>query len=358
MFDRLIGNQRVKETLRRMLATRRVPGALCFAGEEGVGKKLFALEVAKALNCRTPAGVEACDDCPSCARIERFVWPSADDRDAHKKLIWSAHPDVAMARPYNRAILVDAMRDLEREANFRPYEGRARIFIIEDAEKLNEAASNALLKTLEEPPATTHLFLVTQRPAALLPTIRSRCQTVRFSPLAAAEIEAYLLGGDRSSSADRKGAKVKKISQDDARLLAHLSRGSIGRALATDAESYRRQREAMLDVLGALALTNDRARLLRAAEELNDAKRKDEYEPRLEVLENLIHDVWTIALGANTEQLVNPDVLDQLKKIAARTEGARPARWLREIEQHRQGFAVNINRKAATDALFLSMASQ
>lgn len=362
MFDRLIGNGRVKETLRRMLAAGRVPGALCFAGEEGVGKKLFALEVAKALNCRTPVGVEACDECASCARAMQFVLPAADDKEAHRKLIWSAHSDVAMALPYKRAVLVDAMRDLEREANFRPFEGRARVFIIEDAERLNDAASNALLKTLEEPPATTHLVLVTQRPAALLPTIRSRCQIVRFSPLAASDIETYLLGAketakDKKLAVDKKPAADKKISKDDARMLAYAARGSIGRALETNAESYREQRDAMLGVLDALALTGDRARLLRAAEELNDAKRKDEYEPRLEVLETLIHDVWAIVLGGKTEQLVNPDVLDQLEKIAARTQSARAAQWLAQIEQHRLGFAVNINRKVATDALFLSMAT-
>lgn len=345
MFERLIGNQRVKEVLRRMIAARRVPGALLLSGEEGVGKKLFALEVAKALNCRAPVGTEACDACPSCTRIMEFALPAADDRDAHKKIIWSAHPDVGMARPYNRAILVDAMRDLEREANFRPYEGNARIFLIEDAEKLNEASSNAILKTLEEPPATSYLILLTARPAALLPTIRSRCQTIPFAPLAPAEIEAHLLQD-----------KQRKLSQADARLLAHAARGSIGRALASNLDDYRARREAMLDVLNALALTSDRARLLRAAEELTDAKRKEEYEPRLALLETLIHDAWTLRLDGSAERLVHQDLATQLKKIAAQVSSRRAARWLSQIETHRLGLEVNINRKVATDALFLAMA--
>lgn len=345
MFDHLTGNERIKEVLRRMIAARRVPGALLFAGEEGVGKKLFALEVAKALNCRTPAGTEACDACPSCQRIIKFTLPDADDRDAHKKMIWSAHPDVGMARPYKRAILVDAMRDLEREANFRPYEGHARIFLIEDAEKLNEASSNAILKTLEEPPATTYLMLLTARPASLLPTIRSRCQLIRFAPLAPADIEAYLLQDSK-----------RQLSAADARLLAHAARGSIGRALATNPDDYRARREAMLDVLTALALTNDRARLLRASEELTDAKRKEEYEPRLDVLSSLIHDAWTLALDGSTARLVHTDITARLQKIAAQAGNVRAARWLSQIETHRLGLEVNINRKVATDALFLSMA--
>lgn len=350
MFIKLTGNERVKEILRRMIAARRVPGALLFAGEEGVGKKLFALELAKALNCRTPVDDEACDRCSSCTRVTEFVLPSSDDRDAHKKIVWSAHPDVGLARPYNRAILVDAMRDLEREANFRPYEGNARIFIIEDAEKLNEASSNAILKTLEEPPATSYLILLTSRPASLLPTIRSRCQVIRFAPLAPAEIEAYLLGDKRQASDKRK-----KLSAEDARLLAHAARGSIGRALASDLDSYRQRREAMLDVLNALALTGDRARLLRASEEMTDAKRKDEYEPRLDMLETLVHDAWTLILDASSTRLVNQDITAQLKKISGQMSSSRAARWLSQIETHRRGLEVNINRKVATDALFLAM---
>jgi hypothetical protein len=112
----------------------------------------------------------------------------------------------------------------------------------------------------------------------------------------------------------------------------------------------------MLDVLDALAIAGDRVRLLRAAEELNDAKRKDEYEPRLEVLETLIHDAWALALGLPDEQLINADLHPQLKKIGARLESRRAAMWLTQLQTLRGQLSFNINRKVATDALFLSMA--
>ncbi len=344
MFDTLAGNQRVKEILRRMLKERRVPGALLFAGEGGIGKKLFALELAKALNCRTPKGVEACDRCPACVRISRSSFPEySDDKENREKIVWSEHPDVALARPYNRVLRIHLMREIEREANSRPFEGKARIFIIEEANKLNDASSNALLKTLEEPPKTSHLIMITARAASLLPTIRSRCQTIRFSPLLPAEIEAHLLSR-------------KQVSPADARLLAYIARGSIGRALVTDLESYRHQREAMMEVVTALSLTNDRARLLRASEEMNDAKHKDEYEPRLDLLATLIHDVWVLSLGAPDEQVINQDMRPQISKMVSGIDSHRPARWLSQLEQHRRGLDVNINRKIATDSLFLTMA--
>src|SRR5205085_11548787 len=231
MFARLVGNQRVKDVLRRMLAIGRVPGALLFAGEDGVGKKLFALEVTKALNCRTPVDGEACDRCPSCVRISQSKFADhADEKDRKERLIWSDHADVALAKPYNRLLRIGPMREIEQEANFRPYEGKARIFILEEAERLNPFSSNALLKTLEEPPATSHLILTTSRPASLLQTIRSRCQMIRFAPLAPEDIESHLVSNGQ-------------FSKSDARLLSRIARGSLGRALQTNLEIYREQRD-------------------------------------------------------------------------------------------------------------------
>src|SRR5256714_8851532 len=155
MFVHLIGNNEVKASLRRLLTENRLPGSLLFTGEQGIGKKLFALELAKTLNCRNRQGVEACDECSSCKRIDRSTFPPFHDDDEDKeRLIWSEHPDVAMARPYKQIIRIPVMRELEREANYRPFEGTARIFIVEDADYMNDQAANSLLKTLEEPEPT------------------------------------------------------------------------------------------------------------------------------------------------------------------------------------------------------------
>lgn len=344
MFDHLVGNARAKEVIRRMLRQGRLPGALLFAGEDGVGKKLFALELARALNCRGRRGVEACGECSACARTGKFEYPLEDDRDAHKKVVWSEHRDVGLILPYKRSILVDAARDVERETNFRPFEGEARVFLVEDADRLNPQASNALLKTLEEVPPTSHLVLITSRPASLLPTIRSRCQTVRFSPLAAGEVEQYLVS-------------ERKHAGKEARLAALASRGRLGHALELNLDDYRENRDFMLGVIEALTVKADRARLLRAAEELSDAKRKDDYEPRLEVLETLIHDLWLLTLRGGDAEVVNEEVRPALARVAERLPPSRASRWLGRVEELRAQLAVNVNRRVATDALFLSMAA-
>ena len=343
MFDQLTGNDRVKQLLRRMLEIRRVPGALLFSGEEGIGKKLFALELARALNCRSREGVEACGKCGICQRTIVLNYPMSPDADVLEKIIWTNHPDVGMVVAPGRWLKVDQMRAIEREANYRPFEGAVRVFIIDEADRLNEPSGNALLKVLEEPPPTSHLILVTSRPAMLLPTIRSRCQPIRFSPLTANEIEQHLLANKLAKPAEAK-------------LRARAAGGSLARALTDDLETFKERREAMLEVLNALAISGDRSRLLRLAEEMNDANHKDEYELGLEVLETLIRDALMLSLGIETKRLVNEDLSSQLKKVGEKIDSATVVNWIAQIEEVRESLGVNINRKPATDALFLTMA--
>src|ERR1044072_9056326 len=343
MFDQLVGNAGVKAVLKRMLVNDRLPGALLFAGEEGVGKKLFALEVARALNRRSPKDHEACGVCPSCVRIAKLNYPQGENADEWTQIIWTDHPDVGLVVAPKRVLRVEQMRQIEKEANFRPFEGKARVFLIDEADKLNDASANALLKVLEEPPRTSHLILITARPATLLPTILSRCQMIRFSPLAPNEIESYLV-------------KDKKADQKTARLRARAAGGSIGRALSGDLVTFTSQRKAMLGVLNALVMTNDRAQLLRSAEQLNEAQYKDEFEERLDVLETLIRDAWMLSLGVERNLIINEDLFADLEKISKRIDAGRAADWILQIEDLREQLIVNINRKVTTDALFLTMA--
>jgi DNA polymerase-3 subunit delta' len=342
MFDELIGNSRVKAVLKRMLVSDRLPGAMLFTGEEGIGKKLFALEIARALNCRTPKDNEACGVCSSCVRIGKLNYPTRDDADEWTQIIWTDHPDVGLVIAPRRVLRVEQMRQIEKEANFRPFEGKARVFLIDEADKLNDASANALLKVLEEPPRTSHLILITARPAMLLPTILSRCQMIRFSPLTPAEIESHLIKTD--------------LDAKTARLRARAAGGSLGRALSGDLVTFTSQRKAMLKVLNALVLSNDRAQLLRSAEQLNEAQYKDEFEDRLDVLETLIRDAWMLSFGVDSSRIVNEDLSAELKEVAQKMDPSRAGDWILQIEDLREQLIVNVNRKITTDSLFLVMA--
>lgn len=130
----------------------------------------------------------------------------------------------------------------------------------------------------------------------------------------------------------------------------------MGRALSNDLVTFTSQRKAMLKVLNALVLSDDRAQLLRSAEQLNEAQYKDEFEERLDVLETLIRDAWMLSLGVQPDKLVNEDLSAELTEISRKMDPSRAADWILQIEDLREQLIVNINRKVTTDALFLVMA--
>ena len=136
------------------------------SGDSGIGKKLAALNYAKALNCQTPVDSDACDRCISCAKIDKEI-----------------HPDVTTLLPENDELKIETIRRAEEILSLRPYEGKKKVLIVDDADKMNISAANAFLKTLEEPPDNSIIVLVSASPDRLPDTIRSRCMHVRFRPL-------------------------------------------------------------------------------------------------------------------------------------------------------------------------------
>ena len=343
MFEGLEGNQPVMERLQRITAAGRVPNALLLAGPEGVGKKQFALRVARALVCRERKDI-GCGQCSACLRVLDIALPAADKKEDFEQVHFTGHPDVGMVVPYRSGILINAIRDLEKEANFRPFEADVRVFVIDDAERLNPAASNALLKTLEEPPPGTFIMLVSARPDSLLPTILSRCQMVRFSPLATEDVERHL-------------AALGRFSSDDAALAARLSGGSLGRAIEMDLEGFRAGRDAMFSVLESSCGKPDLAAMLRVSEQMADAKNKDRFEAQLDILSMLIRDLWAASKGADPSSLINADVSGRIAEIAKRADAARLAKWLDEVEELRRQLLLNVNKRISTDALFVKMAA-
>ena len=164
-FDCVYGQEKQTAILRRALTAARVPHAYLFYGMRGIGKQTVARQFAKALNCKKGNGV-ACEQCPSCLKITN-----------------GNHPDVVTIVPEGIFIKITHVREMQNQIKFKPFEGEKRVFIVVDAERMNEPAANALLKTLEEPSPANVLILVTSRPFQLPETILSRCQKLRFDPI-------------------------------------------------------------------------------------------------------------------------------------------------------------------------------
>lgn len=211
-FDKVIGQSRVKSFFERALASERLSHAYLFVGPRGTGKEALAVAIARQLLASNAAA-------QADTRLQNLTHP-----DLH--LIFSSPPklkeeehrailDSIVANPYmrqqpwaNPSVSIDKIREIRRKAAYKAFEGRGRVFLILDCERMTIEASNALLKILEEPPDKMYLFMTSSKPSLLLPTIRSRCQLVKFDPLAADLIEDALIKAGASASAAKLGARL------------------------------------------------------------------------------------------------------------------------------------------------------
>ncbi|HEY7181193.1 MAG TPA: DNA polymerase III subunit delta' [Blastocatellia bacterium] len=330
-FAKLVGNQRNKEILQRLLKNGRVNSTLIFAGPDGVGKRQFALSFAKAVNCqKAPAGayapvaIDSCDECSVCRRIDA-----------------GGYGDVAVIRPDGQFIKIAQTREMTEEVYYRPREGRQRFFIVDEADRLREEAANSLLKTLEEPPATSTIILLTARPDALLLTVRSRAQRLNFGALSVAEMEKYL-------------AENYPRPAPDTALLARVTEGRMGQANAIDLSVYRQERRTLIELLELLASGNDRHRLLKAAEYLGKKERED-FERELALILSLLRDLFMLAAGRGAGAVVNIDVVDRLSPLAHKIGLRRLMTWVEKFDQLRARLRININRQIATEAALLDL---
>ena len=192
------GHTDTKRKLRRFLTEKRLPHALLLTGPRGIGKGKVAEVLSAAVLCHELKDGEACGVCASCRLMKQ-----------------NAHPDFYRLQPESKgkaapSIKIEAVRELQGELARLPKLAHARAVIIDGADLMNEAAANALLKTLEEPVGVVYFFLLTAARQALLPTIISRCMPLRLAPLSAEEMAAVLLGlGHGSEEAGKVMARAE-----------------------------------------------------------------------------------------------------------------------------------------------------
>jgi len=333
-FSTLIGNDRIKTLLRRAVAEGRIGQSLLMAGPRGVGKHQFAVALAQALNCEQVERGEACGDCVPCRKIARN-----EHADVRTILRESQDPSFKKESK-SQFIKVDQTRALSEQAQFRPYEGRRRVFIIDDAEWLRHEAANSLLKTLEEPPDTSLIILITAKPFSLLDTIRSRCLMLSFAPLTAAEIEQHL--------------RTTKTSPEEARLRARLAVGSIGSAIEINLAEYREMRTLLVEMIETLAFSRDSIRLLSAAEYLGRKLDKDGFEKHLDALMVLLGDLFHLKVCEATDLLINEDIVERLARAAEGLSLEQITEWTDQIELVFQSLPRNVNRQLAMEAFLIT----
>jgi len=318
-FKDVAGNVRVKRILKLALDRDRVPNSLIFGGPAGVGKTAMALTLAKTLNCQTLTA-DSCDACPSCRAIDE-----------------GRHPDVMTFAAEVRDVKIEQTRLLKQMAYLRPMLGKRRVFIIEEAENLNDASANSLLKVLEEPPSFTHVVLVTASPFRLLPTIRSRCRTLAFSAIGREEIEEILLERD--------------FSREQARILALLVDGNLERAQELAWDDVQALKDEAWSLFESLASSDRASRFLERFGAVPKAV-QEEFGEVLEVFSSFARDILLLRLGGDPSLLLNPDLEGRLRATSGSWNATQILGVLDEIDRALTDLRGNFNKGLLAIAFF------
>lgn len=319
-FAEIYGHEKPIAILKSAMAKNRIAHAYLFYGMDGIGKKTAASVFARALNC---GGLDPpCDACASCRKAEH-----------------NNHPNIITVQAEGQNIKIGAVKEIQARMTFRPREGR-RIFILREADRMNAAAANALLKTLEEPSADNILLLTTARSHALPMTILSRCQHLRFSPLPPEEVARFLR--------EKEGLETAA-----AEILAASSGGSIGRAVEMNREDYLAQRNAILELL---AEDNPEDLLKRLAFAGRFGTEREEIQERLRILRNGYRDGLVLRETGEKERLMFRDRAGVIEAVAGRLSGRDLLRNIAAVDAAMSAIAQNANKSLTLEAMLIKLA--
>ncbi|HEV2288378.1 MAG TPA: hypothetical protein VGR81_05430 [Candidatus Acidoferrales bacterium] len=364
-FREFLGNERIVTALQAMLRRERVPSALLFAGSRGAGKFTLARMFAQAANCERLRD-DFCGECTTCkqiagladpaALIERGLMERGESPDTatveRMPLILETHPDVwaivpdpvrrknPVARPMIR---VGQLRAVQRAAYFHP-QRRRRIFILDGADTMRWTDADVFLKILEEPPETATLILLAPRVDSLLPTIRSRCLTFWFAPVATEKIEEFLKERTDWKAAERK-------------LAAQLADGSPGAVFGIDlAESARIRREVLRLIEDAAAGRSYRA-IFAATARL--AKNESEsFENLLAMFYSLLADLLELSHSPKSFVPRNPDLRRELQNLTHVADGPWIARATESLDRLESRLRRNVGRQLGLDSVAVMLGTR
>lgn len=318
-FLDIYGHERQIAILKKALASKRVGHAYLFSGINAIGKRTLAGEFAKALNCGQAESLhDACEKCSSCLKAQH-----------------ASHADIIFVEAEGQFIRINAIREIQERMKFRPLEGGWRAVIINDADKMNDHAANALLKTLEEPSAANILILISSRPYSMPATIISRCRHMRFNPLPAHAVFQFLV--------EKKGMDAQKAS-----LLARLSGGSAGRALELDQEDVAAYRADIMQLL-MMAKKDDPISLLKLVSNFGQDKKK--IKQGMEIISSFFRDALILKETRKQEMLINADNSSFINALSQRLSGEQILQNISLLARSWETIELNVNKTLTLETM-------
>ena len=332
-FKDIYGHEKQIRVLQNAALRNRLSHAYLFQGMEGIGKRTVAEIFAKALNCETREAsgkgivlrgddFDSCDKCPSCFKADR-----------------KNHSDIITIKADGQFIRVKEIRDIQEQMKFAPLEGKMRIFIMADADRMNIISANALLKTLEEPSRSNLLILLTSSPHQLPLTILSRCQPVRFNPLKRDTVASFLQ--DRLSMEAERACSI-----------ASSSGGSIGKALEMNDDSYMTIRDEILQII----LTDHSKDPLKFPSMVNSfGQEREDITDRLNILLTGYRDALIYKEMGDDQPLINQQCTDVVKSVACGLSGREILQNIRNVDWAMHAIDQNANKKLTLEVMLFKL---
>ena len=315
------GNKRIVDYFRTAIARGRLGHAYLLSGIAGLGKATLARIICKSLLCKNPNADGPCETCSSCHKFES-----------------GNHPDFHFSASDGLYFKIDQIRQIIHAAAFKPVESSWKAFLLEDVDHMRDEAANAFLKVLEEHPGQAIFFLICERAAVLLPTIRSRCLHFEFQPLQPQEIRNWLI-------------HARQYSESDAANLSRFTHGSIGRALTLNAEEYRDARDKVLLALEAELLPRSYFTLIDAIRSISVDRA--EMAERLLLLEEMVRDLMLLRESKHA-LLVHSDLASRFDSMIDKAPSLQS--FYEDLLESREAMLkVNANISLSLQALFLPL---
>jgi len=325
-FQTIYGHTRQIRFILTVLDQNRIPHAYLFSGMTGVGKRTVALALAKMIHCTgEKTSSDACNRCPSCLKMDH-----------------GNHPDLLCIEPEGQYIRIKAIRDLQAQMQYSPLEGKSRVIIINDADRMNITSANALLKTLEEPAPGNLLILITGNPHALPRTILSRCQQIRFFPLGRETIASYL-------------EERLALKKDDAAMIAGAAGGGLAQAIGMVQEDYKSFRDRTLDDLMAIH-NNNLLKLLSFSSDFG--KDRGDILRKLNVIRSCYRDAMIYRETGREDALINRDRMDIIGDMAHGLDGRNLLERMQAVEHALQAIDQNANKALTLESMMFKLVHQ